>query len=172
MTQRVDIQSLRKADAAKALEMYRMQGSTRDQAQDLCERYGVDSIDALERWVGTPDVVQPVAANFEKAERKPDMTPQELDRLHASVARIKRLDDMLERMARNPEDKLDELGEKVISVLGRNVIDKRKDWVGEVTWVALFNAILKEREELRESLKGQVDISESIHKVQQVQEQT
>ena len=100
------------------------------------------------------------------------MTPHEVERLHSEIGRIKRLDDMLERLARNPEDKLTELGEKVIGVLGRNAIDKRLDWVGEVAFVAVFNALRAEREALREGLKGQVDIPETAHKVQEVQEQT
>ena len=100
------------------------------------------------------------------------MTPHEIERLHSQIGRIKRLDDMLERLARNPEDKLDKLGEVVINVLGRNVIDKRASWVGETTFVAVFNALRAEREALREGLKGQVDIPETAHKVQEVQEQT
>lgn len=100
------------------------------------------------------------------------MTPQELTRLHNKVQVIKRLDEMLEKLARKPEDKLDELGEKVIGVFGRMVIDKRKDWVGEVTFVALFNALREQRERLRDEIKDRVDVSECIHKVQAVQDAT
>lgn len=98
------------------------------------------------------------------------MTPEELRRLSSIVDRIKRLDDTMERMAAKAETYLEELGEKVISVIGRNVIDKRKDWVGEVTWVAVFNAIRAEREALRAELDGRVDVSETIHKVQEIQD--
>lgn len=98
------------------------------------------------------------------------MTPHELQRLSSAVERIKRLDGMMEMLSRNPEDKLDELGEKVVSVLGRNAIDKRKDWVGEVTFVAVFNALRAEREALRVELDGQVEISECTHKIQTMQE--
>ena len=100
------------------------------------------------------------------------MTPHEVERLHSEIGRIKRLDDMLERLARNPEDRLVELGEKVLNVLGRGVIDKRLDWVGEVVFVAVFNALRAEREALREGLKGQVDIPETAHEIQEVPEQT
>ena len=100
------------------------------------------------------------------------MTPQDIERLHSQIGSIKRLDNMLERLARSPEDNLGKLGEAVINVLGRNFIDKRADWVGEVTFVAVFNALRAEREALREGLKGQVDIPETAHKIQEVQEQT
>ena len=99
------------------------------------------------------------------------MTPHEIERLHSQIGRIKRLDDMLDRLARNPEDSLDKLGEVVINVLGRNFIDKRADWVGEVTLVAVFNALRAEREALREGLKGRVDIPETPHRIQVLQEQ-
>lgn len=98
------------------------------------------------------------------------MTPQELTRLHSKVQEIKRLDDMMEKLARTPEDKLDELGEKVISVFGRMVLDKRTDWVGEVTFVAVFNALREQREHMRDAIKDHVDVSECSHKVQMVQE--
>jgi hypothetical protein len=98
------------------------------------------------------------------------MTPQELEFLKNKVDQIKRLDSMMEMLARNPEDKLEELGEKVVSVLGRNSIDKRKDWVGEVAWVAVFNAIRAEREALRTEVLDRVQISECIHKVQVIRE--
>ena len=98
------------------------------------------------------------------------MTPQELTRLHSKVQEIKRLDDMMEKLARTPEDKLDELGEKVISVFGRNALDKRTDWVGEVTFVAVFNVLREQRERMRDEIKDYVDVSECVHKVQTVQE--
>lgn len=98
------------------------------------------------------------------------MTPQELTALHSKVQEISRLDRMMECLARNPEDKLEELGKKVLGVLGRNVIDKRKDWVGEVVFVAVFNALRENRERLCDEIKDRVDVSPCIHKVQEVQD--
>lgn len=100
------------------------------------------------------------------------MTPHELDKLHARMREIKRLDDMLDRMGKGIEDKIDDLGDKIIGVLGRNVIDKRKNWVGEVAFVALFNALREKRERLRDEIKDRVDVSECPHAIQTVQEVT
>lgn len=100
------------------------------------------------------------------------MTPLELALLHVKMRELERLDDMMEKLARTPEDKLDELGEKVISVFGRNALDKRTDWVGKVTFVAVFNALREQRERVRDEVKDYVDVSECVHKVQTVQETT
>lgn len=96
------------------------------------------------------------------------MSPQELERLYSQVNQIKRLDSTLERMAKGAESNIEELGEKVISVIGRNVLDKRKDWVGDVVFCALFNALRHQREQLRHELSGSVEITECYHKIQEV----
>lgn len=102
------------------------------------------------------------------------LTPDDVSRLNAALSQIRKLDQTLTDMAGQVERNdgvFEELGGKVKSTLGTRVVDVRVALVGQIAWVALFNHILDAREELRQTLDGEVDMDPSHYKRQEVSDE-